>query len=168
MRRLSINKSELKLLKRIQEKKSFNLEESEVVFNKSEISLKRNISNLNSYLPDEKKLKILNNTVTAEIDYRDYIEFVHNLSLNDYIISQGERINLMIVYSFFSEILNMTSLYDNLGISLTTKKKDSKELSNILESNELKSEIVAKKGIKVVGNERNYRILIASILSMFQ
>lgn len=55
MRRLSINKSELKLLKRIQEKKSFNLEESEVVFNKSEISLKRNISNLNSYLPDEKK-----------------------------------------------------------------------------------------------------------------
>lgn len=100
MTRLSINKSELKLLKRIQEKKSFNLEESEVVFNKSEISLKRNISNLNSYLPDEKKLKILNNTVTAEIDYRDYIEFVHNLSLNDYIISQGERINLMIVYSF--------------------------------------------------------------------
>ncbi|WP_289103361.1 helix-turn-helix domain-containing protein [uncultured Fusobacterium sp.] len=165
MRRLSINKSELKLLKRIQEKKSFNLEESEDVFNKSETSLKRNISNLNSYLPDEKKLKILNNTVTAEIDYRDYIEFVHNLSLNDYIISQGERINLMIVYSFFSEILNMTSLYDNLGISLTTKKKDSKELSNILESNELKSEIVAKKGIKVVGNERNYRILIASILS---
>ncbi|MFV0577127.1 MAG: helix-turn-helix domain-containing protein [Fusobacterium ulcerans] len=71
----------------------------------------------------------------------------------------------MIVYSFFSEILNMTSLYDNLGISLTTKKKDSKELNNILESNELKSEIVAKKGIKVIGNERNYHILIASILS---
>lgn len=165
MRKLSINKSELKLLKRIQEKKFFNLEESEKVFNKSEISLKRNIANLNSYLPEEKKIKIINSTVTAEIDYRDYIDFVHNLSLNDYMISQEERVNLMIVYSFFSEILNMTSLYDNLGISLTTKKKDSKELNNILESNELKSEIVAKKGIKVIGNERNYRILIASILS---
>lgn len=55
MRKLSINKSELKLLKRIQEKKFFNLEESEKVFNKSEISLKRNIANLNSYLPEEKK-----------------------------------------------------------------------------------------------------------------
>lgn len=109
MRKLSINKSELKLLKRIQEKKSFNLEESEEVFNKSEISLKRNIVNLNSYLPEEKKIKIINSTVTAEIDYRDYIDFVHNLSLNDYMISQEERVNLMIVYSFFSEILNMTS-----------------------------------------------------------
>lgn len=162
---MSINKSELELLKRIQEKKFFQLADSEEVFGKSEISIKRNMANLNTYLLPDKQLKIVNNRIEADITYRDYIEFVQKLTLKDYVISQEERINLMIVYSFFSEILNMTNLYENLGLSLTTKKKDSRELNIVLEENRLKSEIVAKKGIKIIGNERNYRILIASILS---
>lgn len=49
-------------------------------------------------------------------------------------------------------------------MSLTTKKKDNKALTEYLNKRNLRFEVVPKKGMKVTGSERSYRILTASIL----
>lgn len=162
---MSINKSELKILKLIQEKKEISLNFLELFMEKSEITIKRNINNLNNYLVDSKKICIENNNIIADLNYRDYIEFVNSLSINDYIICQEERINLLLVYSYFNNIINLSKIYESIGISLTTKKKDSKELESFLSQKNLQIERIPKKGIKIKGEEKNYRILLTIILT---
>lgn len=120
--------------------------------------------NINLHLPDDKQLRIEKNTIISQLKYNDYIDFVSNLQLEHYISSQKERIAAIIVFSFFYPILNVSKLYEKMGMSLTTKKKDNKALTEYLNKRNLRFEVVPKKGMKVAGSERSYRILTASIL----
>lgn len=161
---ISINKFEIKLLSYLQEKKELDLNDCEDIFLKSFSTIKRNILNLNDYLPSDKQLIIEKNIVKSNLVYDDYINFVKGLAIFDYISSPKERVSLMIIYGFFNSHLNMTGLYKKIGISLTTKKKDSKALSEKLESLNLETHIIPRKGISISGDELNFRILVTSLL----
>lgn len=138
---------------------------SEKLFNKSASSLKRNILNINSYLPENKRFIIDGVNVSGSLTYKDYIDFVESISASSYISSPSERVSLMMVYAFLDNQLNMTWLYQEIGMSLTTKKKDSKQLSDIARHKGLGVEQIPKKGIRIVGDERRFRITTVSILS---
>jgi len=162
---ISINKFELKLTSFLQEKNQLNLIEGECIFSKTASSLKRNIININKYLPQGKCFVIEGNNILNTLTYKDYIHFVQSISINDYISSQSERISLMAVYSFLNLFLNMTKLYQELGMSLTTKKKDSKKLTDFITNKQLAIELLPKKGVRIIGEETAYIILISSIIA---
>lgn len=162
---MSINQFELKLVSFIQEKNSISLERLSQHFNKSTSSLRRNIANINCYLPANKQFIIEKELIINKLNYTDYIHVVSSLALDDYSTSQTERISIMLCYAFFNLSLNMSGLYAELGVSLTTKKKDSKILSIGLKQQHLATEILPRKGIKIIGDEIKFRILIVSVLS---
>lgn len=162
---MSINNLDLKIISFLQEKGKLDLTYSDQLFGRSANSLKRHIVNINLYLPTEKQIIISGNMVLSTLRYNDYINFVSNLSLDEYISSQRERNFIIIVSSFLNESLNTTKLYEEMGISLTTKKKDNKALTEYLKVRNLDVKVVPKRGIEIVGHERAYRILTTSILA---
>lgn len=120
---MSLNNFELNLMKYIQECNVLNLNFAQNKFLKTINSLKRNIYNINSYLPLEKKFIILDNKIYSKINYNDFLLFLKKLELKDYQPLKEERISLIIVQSFFNSILNKTEVYNEIGISLSTLKK---------------------------------------------
>ncbi|WP_285767429.1 helix-turn-helix domain-containing protein [Peribacillus sp. SI8-4] len=162
---MSINKLDLEIISYLQEKGTLDLSDSYKRFNRSTNSLKRHIANINLYLPNENQIKIVGTTVSSHLKYNDYINFVSKLSLDEYVSSQKERNFAIIILSFFNKYLNTTKLYEEIGISLTTKKKDTKALNEYLKGKNLSMEIIPKKGMEIVGHERSYRILTTSILA---
>ncbi|MBT2698979.1 helix-turn-helix domain-containing protein [Bacillus sp. ISL-40] len=162
---MSINKLDLKIISFLQEKGKLDLTDSDQLFGRSANSLKRHIVNINLYLPTEKQIKILGTTVLSTLTYNDYINFMNNLSLDEYFSSQSERIFTIIVLCFLNKSLNTTRLYEEIGISLTTKKKDNRALTEYLKLRNLDMEIIPKRGIEIVGDEINFRILTTSILA---
>ncbi|GKU83298.1 PRD domain-containing protein [Niallia sp. NCCP-28] len=164
MKSISINSLDLKIASYLQEKNLLNLSESEQIFNRSINSLKRHIANINMYLPDDKQFVMDGSIIKSSLKYTDYIQFISNLSIQDYISSQEERISMIIVLSFLTKYLNTSKIYEDIGISLTTKKKDLKALSDYLTKNYLNLKTVPAKGIQIEGTECTFRILTASIL----
>lgn len=154
----------MKITSYLQEKNWLDLSDSEQIFQRSINSLKRHLSNINRYLPEDKSFIMDGNIVKSNLKYTDYIQFVSKLSLQDYISSQEERITMIIVLSFFTKNLNTSKLYEEIGISLTTKKKDLKALSEYLTKRHLNIKTIPAKGIQIEGMECTYRILATSIL----
>lgn len=55
--------------------------------------------------------------------YPEYLTFIQSLTLEDYVPSQNERLDIMVIYAFFNPALNMSHLYETLHFSPSTKKK---------------------------------------------
>lgn len=162
---MSTNRFELKLAGYIQEKNGITLAKLGQHFLRSPSSLRRNLANINRYLPEERQFCIEKEAIANQLTYTDYIHFISGLSLCDYAPSQPERISLMLAHAFFDLSLNMRALYDTLDLSPTTKKKDSRQLSDLLESHALSTQILPGKGIRVLGDEIAFRVLLVSIIS---
>lgn len=162
---MGIHYYDLQIASLIQERHTIPLEECSTRLHKSISSIKRSIGCVNEYLPREHQILITNNQAIFQMSYREYLLFIHSLSLEDYYPSQSERLDTMVIYSFLNTTLNMTHLYKTLYISLSTKKKDSRVLSDWLQTYELFTEVVPKAGIKITGNELQYRILVSDIIS---
>ncbi len=117
---------------------------------------------INEYLPPEKQILLTNNQAVFQMTYKEYLHFIKSLTLDDYYPSQTERLDIMAVYAFFNLTLNMSYLYETLHFSSTTKKKDSRSLSEWLGSQDLYTEVVPKTGIRIAGDELQFRICIFS------
>lgn len=161
---MSISNFELNFMKYLQESGVTNLFNEENKFFKTVNTLKRNISNINTYLPKGKQFIIEGAIITSQIDYKYYLEFLENLHLNEYFHIPKERINLLIINGFFYDFFNKSEIYTNINVSLTTLKKDTLDLKKILEFYQLNLINIPKKGVKIIGNELNYRLLVVSIL----
>lgn len=122
---------------------------------------------VNEYLPPEKQILLTNNQAVFQMTYKEYLHFIKSLTLDDYYPSQTERLDIMAVYAFFNLTLNMSYLYETLHFSSTTKKKDSRSLSEWLGSQDLYTEVVPKTGIRIAGDELQFRICICNILSQY-
>lgn len=161
---MSINNFEINLIKFIQECGTFDLVSGEQKFLKSSNSLKRNIQNINSYLIPDKEFIFNGNKVISQMNYRDFLDFLKNLSLLEYSPTQEERIALIIINSFFKQYLNKSELYNDIHVSLTTLKKDTVNLKEMLKDRRLSMGVSPKKGIEITGNELQYRILCVTLL----
>lgn len=161
---MSIHYTELRLANYIQEKSGAPLDKLCRRFAKSVGSLRRAVASVNAYLPKEKRFIIEKDRVSSALTYTDYIEFIGGLTLSDYAPSQEERVAVMLVRAFFDEALNMSRLYESMQLSLTTKKKDSKALAARLKRYGLTMEIMPKRGVRIVGDERGFRLAVLSVL----
>lgn len=164
---MSIHYYDLQVCAFIQEKHNLSLKKCSQLSGKSIASVKRSIATVNEHLKPEEQIRISNNQAAFSMTYLEYLNFIQSLSLDDYIPSQTERLDIMTIYAFFNLTLNMTHLYETLHFSLSTKKKDSRALSEWLLTQKLGTEIVPKTGIRIVGNELSFRICVTTILCRY-
>lgn len=164
MKKLSINHFELKLLNDLQERREIFLDILMEKYKKGLSTLKRNIENLNFYLPKDKQLKIYRGKVISTLTYKDKIEFVQKLEINEYSPKKEERIAIVLIRVFLNDYINLSKVYEEMGLSLTTKKKDSRYLRAYLDENNLAVKTMPRKGIKIYGDEGRFRILAAQRL----
>lgn len=161
---MPLNRSYIQLLKYIQENPNISLKESAAAFKKNESSIRKEIHTLNIYLPDQEQITIVNGVIQTSLDYEDYLAFLDQLSLKDYFPNQKERIHYILLKACIEGYVNTSKIYDKLHLSLTTKKKDLKQLRCELRAQKADLLILHKKGITITGNELQIRILLIKIL----
>ncbi|MFP3845988.1 BglG family transcription antiterminator [Priestia filamentosa] len=154
---------DIKILSYLQEHGSLHTIDNSII-KRSELSISRRIESINSFLPVDKKLYIENHVVSSTINYRDYIKAIQSIPFYSYSTSQTERFSFIIIQSILKEVVNTTRLYHHLGLSLSTKKKDNRCLTDYLLEKGLNKKIARRKGIIIKGNESFIRIEGTKIL----
>lgn len=158
---MTVTEFDLKLANFVQDKGTIDFDTCVSLYDKSESTLKRSIYTLNEYLPEDLHFSISNHNIQTNMTYADFSMLCVKIDLSDYSTSIDERIMLVICYAFFQGILNTTELYKKLGLSISTKKKDRKELGKMLGNNDVQVINRHSKGIELVGNERYLRMYVA-------
>ena len=120
---MGIHFNDLQTASLIQEKHSITLADCARSLGRSVSSIKRSISAVNEYLPPNKVILIENNCAVFQMSYQAYMDFIQSLSLDDYVPSQDERLDIMAVYGFLNPAINLSRLYESLHISMSTKKR---------------------------------------------
>lgn len=131
---MSIHSYDLQTCAFIQEKQTLSLEKCSRLSGKSIASVKRSIAAVNEYLAPAQQILISNNQAIFQMTYPEYLAFIQSLTPEDYVPSQNERLDIMVIYAFFNPALNMSHLYETLHFSPSTKKKDSRALSEWLKT----------------------------------
>ncbi len=152
---------DLRLANYVQDKGRIDFETCESLFGKSRSSMKRSIYTLNEYLPESLHFSISNHEMKTHMTYADFSNLCARLTLEDYSTSVDERLMLVVCYAFFRGIVNMTQVYTELNLSVSTKKNDRKELGSMLEGKGVRIVNRHRRGIELLGNERFQRMYVA-------
>ena len=160
---MGLRYSDLNLLRYIQKHQATPLSTLTVQFGKNETSIRRTIEQINLY-SSTPLINIKKSRCTSRLSYREFVEFIQNISLNDYTTSYSERIRVMIVTIFFQGYVNASALYEQWGFSLTTKKQDTAHLRQFLAEHGLRLVTLKKKGLSIEGDELQFRFLVINIL----
>ena len=107
---MSIHSYDLQTCAFIQEKQTLSLEKCSRLSGKSIASVKRSIAAVNEYLAPAQQILISNNQAVFQMTYPEYLAFIQSLTLEDYVPSQNERLDIMVIYAFFNPALNMSHL----------------------------------------------------------
>ncbi|WP_313469389.1 helix-turn-helix domain-containing protein [Carnobacterium sp.] len=161
---MSINSFDIYLVNRIQEKERINLDRTKQLFGKSSSTVRRSIQNINEFLPLNKQFIISDLTILSQLTYEDYLNFTQSLSFSEYAPNQKERFDLIITLSFIKGTINLSSLYDELGLSISTKKKDRQMIEDYLKRKQFTLKTTPGKGVSIHGKELYYRIFVAQLL----
>lgn len=160
-----ITHSNIELIKHIVNNNRQFLNEIAHHFKKTPTFIRNEIANINLHIPIKHHIAIKNSIVTTSMEYPDFLKLVQNIDLMSYIPTLTERLNVILVLGYFQSYINLTSLYEKWGISLTTKKSDIKSLESFLKPYSLDVKRKPGSGIQIIGNLLNYRILIIQIIS---
>lgn len=161
---MSINSFDLHLANRVQEKGNVFLNQTKEMFGKSPSTVRRSIQNINEYLPLDKQFLISDLVIINQLTYKDHLTFIQSLSFSDYIPNQEERFEFIIASSFINDSINLTELYVELGLSLSTKKYDRHQIEAYLAKEHLSLKSIPGKGVSIYGNELRYRLYITQLL----
>ena len=161
-----LTQSDINLIKFIIDKDNTSVQYIANCFGKNSSSIRREIDNINLHY-NEPILYLKNSIISTNLNYTQYTKLIENLDFNTYFPSVDDRISIMLFSLFFNDIVNLTTLYEGLNLSITTKKNDTKVLIELLNKNDLHLEIVKKKGVRVVGSELRFRILILERLHLY-
>ena len=133
------------------------------------LSKRRSIYTLNEYIPDHLRFSISHHEIRTNMTYADFSALCQRLDMNDYSPSLEERLSLIVCFGLLDGIVNMTELYARLNLSLSTKKKDRKELGFLLQQNGIEVVNRHRKGVSFEGNERFLRMIAArNLLSVIE
>ncbi|MBE6055139.1 MAG: hypothetical protein E7212_14790 [Clostridium sartagoforme] len=157
---MSINNSTLKLIKYLLDKKRVSVKNTSIHFNKNESTIRREIETINLFSKSKDIILVENGMLSTTLNYTEYTKFIQSLSICEYSSTADERINIILISSLLNDFVNLTSLYEDLGLSVTTKKNDTKLLKKVLNEYNLKLSILKRKGIKIYGDEKNIRLLV--------
>lgn len=162
---MTLNKFDLRFANFLQDEGIVSLKECEERYQKSLSTLKRCVYRINKYLPNHQVFLIKQNQVFSQMDRQKYESLCEKLSLEEYSTGVAERIMSILFKGFFNETINLTQLYQEIDLSQTTKKKDSRKLKEKLTQMNLTAENLYRLGIRIKGSEAEYRKYIALKLS---
>lgn len=159
-----IEYSDLQLLKYLQENPDVPLAKTAGDFYRNPTSIRRQLAAINQMLSGRCYIEVRNSRIRSGLTYADYLDIVRSLTVDTYLPSCKERLQLIIIKAFFGEIVNLTRIYEELGFSVTTKKSDTAKLRPLLSAYGQEVQIARKKGITIIGNELRFRMLVIEIL----
>ncbi|MDR0484479.1 MAG: helix-turn-helix domain-containing protein [Alphaproteobacteria bacterium] len=154
----------LSILKYIHKNRKCSIVEVAKKFMITPSTIRRHIDHLNLYLPKEDEITIKKGDIYLSMNYDKYITFINNIPLNQYASTIEERVDFILIKSFFKNIVNASLEYNKMYFSLTTKVKDLKLLRLLIKNKELNLKIHHRRGIEIVGNELRYRLMVIEIL----
>ncbi|WP_367568440.1 helix-turn-helix domain-containing protein [Lacrimispora sp.] len=160
---MGLSYSDLNLLRFVQRRQKISLSKAALQFEKDEISIRRTVDRINLF-SSKPLVEIKKGFCLSRLSYKEFVDFIQQITMEDYASSYIERIRVMIVTIFFHGYVNASSLYENWGISLTTKKQDTAYLRKLLEEHGLKLLTLKKKGLTIEGDELQLRFLVLNIL----
>ena len=134
-------------------------------YNMSERNIRYKIDNINYYL-SKNKLPVMVNNNKGEIFFENTKKHFFSISTqiisdSDYIFSKEERERLVIVSILLkTDIFTISEINEDLDVSVSTIKKDMKDIKDILAENNIEIIKVAKKGLLIEGDEDNIRTLL--------
>ncbi|WP_067843204.1 helix-turn-helix domain-containing protein [Amphibacillus sediminis] len=160
-----LNTAHIFIVNRLQELKTLRLDEAEQLFKRSSSSIYRYVQDINDHLPAGKYILINDLHIVSNLQYDDYIAFTQSLTLENYAPSQLERFQYLLVTCFLEGTINLTKIYNQLGLSLSTKKKDRKGFEEYLSNLNLVLESTPGMGVSIVGDEFQFRIRVSQIVS---
>lgn len=160
---MGLSYNDLSLLRFVQKRQNIALEKVALQFQKNETSIRRTIEQINLYSPTP-LIEIKKGYCVSRVSYREFVEFIRRITMQDYASSYIERIRVMIITIYFRGFVNATSLYELWGLSLTTKKQDTAHLRKLLTGHGLSLAILKKKGLAIEGDELQLRFLVIDIL----
>ena len=160
---MGLSYHDLSLLRFIQKRQIIPLSRVADHFEKNGISIRRAIEQINLYSP-KPLVEICNGSCISRVSYKEFVDFIQQITMNDYASSYIERIRVMIVTIFFNGYVNASSLYEHWSLSLTTKKQDTAHLRQLLTGHGLQLITLKKKGLSIEGDELQFRFLVIDIL----
>lgn len=160
---MGVSYNDLSLLRFIQKRERIPLPKVALRFEKNEISIRRAIEQINRYSP-KPLIEIRKGYCLSRLSYREFVAFIQQITMDDYVSSCGERIRVMIVTIFFRGYVNASALYEQWNLSLTTKKQDTAHLRRFLAGHGLQLVTLKKKGLSIEGDELQLRFLVIDIL----
>lgn len=155
----------------INEQKPVKLNKLSKIFKVSMRTIRYDINKIDDFL-------LINNLTPLEknsnlgISYtvnKEHIErlkmLISNKESNEYILNSDERINYILLSMFESnDYVVIDTLAENIKVSRSTIISDLKKVRKWLKDHKLRLEAIPSKGIKVVGNEKEYRSAILYLL----
>ena len=155
----------------INEQRPVKLNELSKKFKLSTRTMRYDIDNIDDFLLIN-KLTLLERDSKLGISYKvnkDHIEklkmLISNKEFNEYIVTSDERINYILISMFESKCyVVIDKLAENIKVSRSTIFNDLKKVREWLKNHKLKLEAIPSKGIKVVGNEKDYRSAVLYLL----
>lgn len=158
-----ITLTHVELIKYIMNNNPSKLEHVSAHFNKTSHHIRKEIQSINDFFNNE-SITIKNSVINTIINYDTFISIMKSLNFGNYLSSQEERINVIIVKSFFEDYCNLTQLYQEWNLSLTTKKRDMQKLQEYVDEYGLKIIKKPGSGIKITGDILHYRVILIRIL----
>lgn len=160
---MGLSYHDLSVLRFIQNRSRVPLSKVALRFDKNETSIRRNIDKINFY-SDRPLIEIDKGWCVSLLTYHELVDFIGHMSAADYVSSSEERIPVMVATIFFKGYVNATALYDEWGLSLTTKKQDTALLRSYLDEHGLKLVTLKKKGLGIAGDDLRFRFLVINTL----
>lgn len=158
-----ISFTHVELMKFVMNNNPTTLDTVSANFNKTPHYIRSEIQQINDFLGED-AIDIKNSKIQTSINYERFSNIMKSLDFSSYIPSQQERLDVVIVKSFFEGYCNLTQLYTSWNLSLTTKKRDMHKLEESLQNLGLMIEKKPGYGIRIVGDILHYRVLIIRIL----
>lgn len=157
---MSLNRKDFEIIRLVSNEK-INLKELALNFKTTDRNIRYSIDNINHYLKKfliGDNIEIINGVINFDANEEIVKKFCGEENKKDYIFSKEEREEYILICLFFQDTISLKDIEEYLQVSITTLRKDLKEIEKILEKYQLYLENSFGK-ISVKGNEKKLRHL---------
>ncbi|MGL4800739.1 MAG: helix-turn-helix domain-containing protein [Cetobacterium sp.] len=157
---MSLNRKDFEIIRLVSNEK-INLKELALNFKTTDRNIRYSIDNINHYLKKNSKgdnIEVVNGVIKFDSDENLVKKFCGEENKKDYIFSKEEREEYILICLFFQEVINLKVIEEYFQVSITTLRKDLKDIEKILEKYQLYLENSFGK-IFIKGNEKKLRHL---------
>lgn len=166
---LYLNQLDLMVAKFIQEHAPISMHAASLFFKKTDSTIRRSITNINTFLNDHIEMRdgfitIDKKIIKTSFSYVHYLNLLKILTLKQYTTNAYERNTALIIALALNDHVNKNDFYKEFGVSATTIKNDRKLLLKMLAPYRITINTLAKQGTIISGYEHSLRIIMSLII----